>query len=544
MFLLWNASPAVPILVLGAGLTLVLAAHAWLRPLAGGRWFALLMLAVTEWQASRAAEAAAMSVSAKVAWGAIEYVGIGAAPPLWLLFTLAYTARRRPLTRRLVALLWIIPIVTVGLALTNGRHHLLWTHISPSTALPGASLTYVHGPWFWFVAAYTYLLLAGAALLLVRTLIRSPRTYRPRLRVLLAGGALPWLGNLIYLTGHSPLPGVDPTPFAFALSGLAASWGLLQHQLLDLAPRARAVLIESMADGVLVLDAHDHIVDANPAAVRLLGGAASPVIGRRASDVLAAMPTLLALCRAPLPVEGTVRPPDDPRVILEVRGMPVHTPDDEDAGRLLVLRDVTARERAAADVHALNARLVAQLAENAVLHARLREEAIRDPLTGLHNRRYLDEMLTRDVSRAIRAGHPVAVIVLDIDHFKAINDRRGHQAGDDVLRALAALLRADARAEDVICRQGGEEFVAVLPGATRAEARTRAEDWRRAFAGVAVRHEGGEIRATLSAGVAVYPQDGTTGEAVLRAADAALYDAKSAGRDRVAERRETMGTMA
>ena len=355
---------------------------------------------------------------------------------------------------------------------------------------------------------------------------------------------MPWLGNLIYLTGHSPLPGVDPTPFAFALSGLVASWGLLQHQLLDLAPLAREVLIESMADGVLVLDADDHIVDANPAAVRFLGDATSSVIGRRASDAFATMPALLALCRASLPVEGTMRASGDVGVILEARVMPVHAPADEDAGRLLVLRDVTARERATVDMRALNARLAAQLAENAALHARLREEAIRDALTGLHNRRYLDEMLAREVARAARAGYPVSVIVLDIDHFKAINDRFGHHGGDGVLRALATLLQADARVEDVICRQGGEEFVAVLPGVTAPAARTRTEEWRRVFAGLAVHHDKGEIRATLSAGVAVYPQNGTTGAAVLRAADAALYDAKSAGRDRVAERRAVTGAVA
>lgn len=203
---------------------------------------------------------------------------------------------------------------------------------------------------------------------------------------------------------------------------------------------------------------------------------------------------------------------------------------------LLTIQDVTERVRAAEELRALNARLEAQLAENAALQARLREEALRNPLTGLYNRRYLQEALDREVAHAAREGTALAVVMIDVDRFKAVNDKCGHRTGDQVLQALATLLRARTRAEDVVCRYGGEEFAVVLGGLLPTEAARRAEQWRREFAALRHPSEDGDIATTLSAGIAAYPRDGASGEAVLHAADRALYAAKRAGRNRVVER--------
>jgi diguanylate cyclase (GGDEF)-like protein/PAS domain S-box-containing protein len=163
------------------------------------------------------------------------------------------------------------------------------------------------------------------------------------------------------------------------------------------------------------------------------------------------------------------------------------------------------------------------------LRTRLRLESQRDPLTGLHNRRCLEECLNREIRRAIRSRSRVGVVMLDLDGFKRFNDARGHQAGDDVLRRVAAAIRARVRREDFACRYGGDEFTLVLPSAGEAETTRRAEalcaDLRMHMAAAS------ENTVTLSAGVAVFPDHGLTGPAVLRAADAALYGAKRSGRD-------------
>jgi len=175
-----------------------------------------------------------------------------------------------------------------------------------------------------------------------------------------------------------------------------------------------------------------------------------------------------------------------------------------------------------------------QLAEIRALKTRLEEQAIRDPLTNLYNRRYLDDALERELVRAGREGYPVSLVIADIDRFKALNDAHGHPAGDAVLQSLARTLREQVRAGDLACRWGGEEFVLVLPNMPLAAAAARADVLRARFAAAVLIISGGrKISATLSAGVAASPVHGVSPAALVANADAALYRAKREGRDRV-----------
>jgi diguanylate cyclase (GGDEF)-like protein len=171
---------------------------------------------------------------------------------------------------------------------------------------------------------------------------------------------------------------------------------------------------------------------------------------------------------------------------------------------------------------------------NVRLRETLRGQSIRDPLTGLFNRRYMEETLDRELNRAERERRPLSVILLDIDQFKLFNDNHGHEAGDAVLASLGMLLRAVSRTSDVACRYGGEEFVLILPEAPLADARRRAEEIRDAVRGLRVTHSGCPLESVrCSMGVAAFPEHGEVGSALLRAADAALYRAKREGRDQV-----------
>jgi diguanylate cyclase (GGDEF)-like protein len=162
---------------------------------------------------------------------------------------------------------------------------------------------------------------------------------------------------------------------------------------------------------------------------------------------------------------------------------------------------------------------------------RIEEMARRDPLTGAYNRRYLGEALSAEVARARRQASPLAAVMLDLDHFKQVNDRYGHAVGDAVLVVSGALLAGRVRPYDVVARYGGEEFVVLLPGASLTHAADMAERLREGFAGLVV--PGFPGRVTVSLGVAVLAAQGT-GEEMLSRADAALYRAKARGRDRVA----------
>lgn len=184
------------------------------------------------------------------------------------------------------------------------------------------------------------------------------------------------------------------------------------------------------------------------------------------------------------------------------------------------------------------ASIVAEHLSMALANLRLREtlrnQAIRDPLTGLFNRRYMEETLDREVHRAIRRDAPLSVIMIDADHFKQFNDVFGHEAGDTILHSLGTLMQTSVRAEDIACRYGGEEFTIILPEAGVEVALERAEMLRIDARRIIAEHRGRPLGTiTLSLGIAVLPDQDRTGDMLLRVADAALYRAKAEGRDRV-----------
>jgi diguanylate cyclase (GGDEF)-like protein/PAS domain S-box-containing protein len=208
---------------------------------------------------------------------------------------------------------------------------------------------------------------------------------------------------------------------------------------------------------------------------------------------------------------------------------------DEPAIRAIVVnfRDITERKQAEEKLKEANKRLEEQLGEIKILRDYLREQAIRDPLTGLYNRLYLYTTMERELARAKRENYSVSVMMIDIDHFKAFNDTYGHQAGDEILVALSNLLHRSTRQGDIACRYGGEEFIIIMPGACKVDAQKRAEAIRHDFSNLRIIHDGTDLSAAISIGLAFYPQHGNDMNQITKAADSALYEAKQAGRNRV-----------
>jgi len=165
---------------------------------------------------------------------------------------------------------------------------------------------------------------------------------------------------------------------------------------------------------------------------------------------------------------------------------------------------------------------------------RLKDQVMHDGLTGLHNRRYLEESLGREESRARRSGGSLSIMMIDIDDFKRFNDTLGHAAGDAVLRAMGQYLLMAARGEDIVCRYGGEEFVLAMSQAPHDTVLNRAENLRNGVQQLAIEYEGRRVGPiTVSVGIGIFPDHGDSVQAVLRAADAAMYEAKELGRNRV-----------
>ncbi|MBI5303337.1 MAG: diguanylate cyclase [Chloroflexi bacterium] len=198
---------------------------------------------------------------------------------------------------------------------------------------------------------------------------------------------------------------------------------------------------------------------------------------------------------------------------------------------IALAQDITERKRAEETLVETNVRLKQQIEEISRLHTELRALAIRDPLTQLFNRLYLNETLPRELARAARGGYSLGILMMDVDHFKDINDTFGHEAGDEALRTLATNIVTQVRASDIVCRYGGEELVCVLINASPDYTRQRAEEIRASIAALPIIRAEPSACVTLSIGVAMFPDHGATLKDILRAADDALYAAKAAGRN-------------
>lgn len=345
----------------GAALALALAIYGWRRRAAPGMApFTALALGSAVWAAGSAVEALSPALEGKLLWARVEYLGIVVIPPAWLAFALDYTrcAGRAVRSSGLVSKTLLsgrlfsgrlfvpgIPAATLGVIFTNEQHHLFWRAAGLEWHGGLAVLRPVYGPWFWLHAGFSYCLLAAGAGVLARRLLRGPPLYRRQAAVVLLALAVPWLANLVYISGATPVR-ADFTPAAFALAALGLIWGRHRLSLLDIVPVARDAVIERMPDGVVVLDLAGHVVDLNPAAERMLGRPAASALGRPAQDVLAPLDCVALLASAAAEARAEVTVGDGPRRrVYDALLSPLHDGRGRPAGRLLVFRDITALKR-------------------------------------------------------------------------------------------------------------------------------------------------------------------------------------------------------
>jgi PAS domain S-box-containing protein len=369
------------------------------RSASGASPFIVILLAAAIYSLSYMVELGSTDLSTAIFWNNVSWLGSVLLPAAWFAFALQYTGHSRWLTRRMVVLLAIVPLVTLLLVWTNTMYGLMSSNESLDSTAPFSALVSTPGAWFWVFLVYAYTLFLLGALVIgwfIRTLMRSTSIYRGQVIALLIAVIAPWVGNALYLFGPRPLSLFDPTPLAFTVSGLAVAWSLFHFRMLDLVPVARNTVIESMSDAVMVLDRLNRITDLNPAAQRLLGRPLSDLLGQPAAQVASAWPNQVERFQAVTEAhEEIVLAIDGMQRSFDLRISPLTDQRGNLVGRLVVLRDITELKEA---MEALE-RAREEQAANARENARL----------------YLEAHSQRQYFEALMQNSPIAVVSADLD---------------------------------------------------------------------------------------------------------------------------------
>lgn len=517
-------------LLLSCLATLLVAVYAFRRQeIPGVRAMGIMILGVSWWTLAYALQLTSYyfpsvvpAVSADpLFWFKCLFIGVVLIPPGYLVFVFQYTGYRRQISRRLVLALSVIPVlILLGIA-TDPWHDLFLDgyRLNQGQAFKG-------GPLFWFHTGYSYLLIISADILLLRFVFTSSPMFRKQGILLLLGALMPSVANILTISHvlAPPLKGLDLSPFGFLLLAMVMFYNIRREGFLTLMPIARSTIVDRIKDGVLVMDDRQRLVDFNPAARELFSRPGATL--RAGTPINDLVPELTAMTSVGGDSDQEVeleRGTD--RICLSVQRTGLRDHRGVLRGQIYVLRDITGLKQTEEDLRK-------QLEQNERLRQALREEAIRDPLTGLFNRRWLELTLDRELARALRDSSPLSLCVLDLDHFKQINDQYGHSVGDTILAALGQDMVNGSREMDIACRFGGEEFVLIMPMATDEQAVVRVGQLLDRFSQRDFRPDGPE-RVTFSAGVAMVPGCAADRQTLFRAADAALYEAKTAGRNQV-----------
>lgn len=471
----------------------------------GKAWLIIEVSAVLFWNFCLIFSNSAVNFGTEQFWAKLAYLGANLVSPVLLVFFLHYPLAKFHISRRLKALLFVLPVLTIISVFTNDLHHQFWTGFTLLSSETNA-WQYQHGFLYWIALAYNYLC-GMICIFLMASILRDYKgIYRSQALTLLIFSAFPFISGLIYSFVPGLFPSLDYLPLAYSVAAVGVVISVIFFRMLDIVPIGRNLIIDTMQVGMLVIDERQRIVDINPAASALfqehrlkIGDnieKAGPAVAEHLSR---------GLSNSDLEVRS------DRTHFVDLSTTVLKTQNGAVIGKMGILRDIT---------------------EYHYLRKQLQELATHDPLTGLANRRLLLERIEFAISEAKRHQQKFALLSLDLDRFKEINDKFGHAYGDKVLTEMGHRLAHSLREVDTVSRVGGDEF-AILVSEVKDEAsllvviRKLLTQLRKPFK----LNSTEEIEMSGSIGGAIYPQDGTDPLDLLNKSDLAMYAVKSTGRD-------------
>lgn len=480
-------------------------------------------VAAALWAVLQTVSLSLVTVENKLFVERLAYVPIALSPVLWLAFSLDYSGRGEQLRRWLMGVIYAIPLATIWIVWSGTSIPLFWSEVGTAPLGGVVALQVEYGTWFYVHMGYSCSIALMATALLALYIAQSPRHWWRLIWVLLAPAAVVTL-NAVYLLGNFPDTLRSPTAIGVSAAMSTLAFGLVRRGDLDFAPVARSAVVEEMQDCVIVVDRQGRCVDVNRVASDLFNiwpeGDMPVDLGDAWASLLSSEEMRL---RHPEPLELTTM--DGRRRSFDLTVTRLGARGGRDRS-VLVLRDVTETVEMRTELESSQRRL-------REANERLERLANTDELTGLPNRRSFFKALKRELGRADRYHQPLSVVLLDLDHFKRVNDTWGHPVGDRVLVAAAKAVEGVCRDSDVPGRIGGEELAVLLLQTDSLEAELVAGRIRRRISEVEHLVPGDLLRVTASFGVATSGPDRTDVDSIIASADEALYAAKQGGRNQV-----------
>ncbi|WP_318245193.1 histidine kinase N-terminal 7TM domain-containing diguanylate cyclase [Solibacillus faecavium] len=445
-------------------------------------------------------------------WNFILYLGMPLSAPLGLLFVMSYLGVKLTVKRSMLILL--IPFITILMVATNSWHHL---HYRVFELDPNLGAPYVYqeiGIWYTVHGMYTFASLFIALLLLIFHWKETAKAYRPQLIALMFGQLIPMVTAFLYLTGFTPA-GIDPVAMILWISSLLYLLSISTSSLFTIMPIAKDKIFNSINDGVIVLDESFRLIEYNQASKAMLPHLNNSLFGKNFVEIWTdhtggTLPFKLGADVGD--IQELKLKLDDGERIYQVRTTPLEQARNR-KGLLLVFTDITEIKR---------------------LQEKLEQQAYYDELTQIYNRRAFLQQCEQDFLAAKETVYPFTVMLLDIDHFKRVNDTYGHQVGDQVIMHVVNVCQRQLQEGSCFARYGGEEFVIALNGYNETEGEVLGNRLRTSVEKAPLITPEGNIPVTLSIGVAeVKDWTEETLHQLLHKADTALYAAKQEGRNRV-----------
>ncbi|MBZ5199639.1 diguanylate cyclase [Planomicrobium chinense] len=442
-------------------------------------------------------------------WTTVQYIGMPVSSPLGLLFIMYYLGIQ--VTCKRAAALLLIPLISFIMVATNDWHHLHYRSFEIDAALGIPFIYQEIGPWYAVHGIFTFACMFAAFSLLVFRWRETAKTYRLQLVALAFGQLIPMSSSFLYLVGVAP-PGIDPVPMVLWISSVLYLWAINSSRLFTIMPIAKDVIFNSINDGVMVLDESNRLIEFNQACRHNWPKLNKTMYGTDFELLW------VELTGSPFPLKletdaktQELKLPQSEQVF-QVRNSPLEQSGNK-KGQLLIFTDITELKK---------------------LQEKLEQQAYTDELTQIYNRRAFLQQCELEFKAAKENSMPFSVILMDIDHFKRVNDTYGHAIGDQLLMHVVRVCQAQLTEGQIFARYGGEEFVLALKAYSRKEAEALAHRLRKGIESQPFFMGKEAISVTLSLGVAEMPNE-PEGKLfqLLNQADQALYMAKEEGRNRV-----------